>query len=75
MKFKNHHIKINKEEYESKFNDYRNTDEEEKNNYNIKNLGKFLIHNLLQGLILNDLLWDIDAVGLYPSAMSDPKSI
>ena len=75
MKFKNHHIKINKEEYESKFNDYRDTDEEEKNNYNIKNLGKFLIHNLLQELRLNDLLWDIDAVSLYPSAMSDPKPI
>ena len=50
-------------------------DGEEKNNYiNIK-LGEFPIHKLLQELILNDLLWDFDAVSLYPSAMSDPKSI
>ena len=28
MKYKNEHLKINKEEYESKFNDYRDIDEE-----------------------------------------------
>ena len=29
----------------------------------------------LQKLSLNDILGDLDAVSLYPSAMSDPKSI
>ena len=31
------------------------------------------IHQLLQQLSLNDLIWDFDAVSLYPSAMSDKK--
>ena len=41
---------------------------------NIK-LGDFPIHKLLQELSLKDLIWDYDAVSLYPSAMSDPKSV
>ena len=45
------------------------------NNYINKKLGEFPIHKLLQELSLKDLLWDFDAVCLYPSAMSDPKSI
>ena len=44
------------------------------NNYINKKVGEFPIHKLLQKLSLNDLLWDFDAVSLYPSAMSDPKS-
>ena len=32
------------------------------------------IHRLLQHINLNDLLWDFDAVSLYPSATSDEKS-
>ena len=44
MKYKNHHLKIIKEEYESKFNDYRDIDEEEMNNYVNKNLGEIPIH-------------------------------
>ena len=61
--------------YESKYNDYRDIDEEEMNNHINKNLGEFPIHKLLQELSLNGLLWDYDAVRLYPSAMNDPKSI
>ena len=45
------------------------------NNYINKKIGEFPIHKLLQELNLNDLLWDFDAVSLYPSALSDPKSI
>ena len=45
------------------------------NNYINKNLGEFPIHKLLQELSSYDLLWVFDAVSLYPSAMSDPKSI
>ena len=44
------------------------------NDYINKKLSEFPIHKLLQELSLNDLLWDYDAVSLYPSAMSDPKS-
>ena len=43
--------------------------------YIIKNLGELPIHPFLQQLVLNDLLWDFDAVSLYPSATSDEKSI
>ena len=39
-----------------------------------KNLGELPIHQLLQHLSLNDILWDFDAVSLYPSAMSDERS-
>ena len=40
-----------------------------------KKLGELPIHLLLELLSLSDLLWDFDAVSLYPSAMSDPESI
>ena len=75
MKYKDQHLKNFKENYESKFKDYRDIEEEEMNNYINKKLGEFPIHILLQELSLNDFLWDFDAVSLYPSAMSDPKSI
>ena len=45
------------------------------NNCINRNFGEFPIQNILQELGLNDLLWDFDAVSLYPSAMSDEKSI
>ena len=58
-----------------KFDDFRDIDEAEMNKYINKKLGEFPIHKLIQELSLNDLLWDFDAVSLYPSAMSDSKSI
>ena len=75
MKDKNLYLKFIKKVYESKFNEYRDVDEEEMNNYINKKLGEIPIHKLLQELSLNDLLWHFDAVSFYPSAMSDPKSI
>ena len=45
------------------------------NHYINKKLGEYPFHKLLQELSLNDLLWDFDAVSLYPSAMSDEMSI
>ena len=74
MKYENEHWKIFKEEYESKFFDYRDIDEEEMINYINKNLGEFPIHKLFQQLTFNNLLWDFDGNKIYPSAMSDPKS-
>ena len=44
MKCKNHHLKIIEEEYESKFDDYRDIDEEEMKKYINKKLGEFPIH-------------------------------
>ena len=45
------------------------------NKYINKKLGELSIHNLLQELSLNHLLWGYDANCLYPSAMSDENSI
>ena len=45
------------------------------NNYINKKLGEFPSHKLLQELSLENLLWDFDAVSLYPSAMSYPEII
>ena len=72
MIYKNHHLKTIKEEYESNFNDYRDIDEEEMNNYINKKLDEYPGHKLIQELSLNDLLWSYDANSLYPSAMGDP---
>ena len=74
MKYKKHE-EIIKKEYENKFDDYRDIAEEELNNNINEKLGEFPIHKLIQELSLNDLLCDFDAVSLYPSAMSDSKSI
>ena len=54
MKYKNHLLKIIKEEYESQFDDYRDIDQEEMNSYHNKNLEEFPIDKLLQELSLND---------------------
>ena len=75
MKYRNEHFKTIRKEFESKFNGYRDIDEEEMNNYINKKLGEFPIHKLQQELTINDLLWDFDAISLYPKAMSDPESI
>ena len=75
MKYKNDHLKIFKEEFESKFDDYRDIKEEEMKEYINKNLNHFPIHQLLQRLILDDRIWDYDCVSVYPSAMWDSKSI
>ena len=75
MQYKKDHLKINKEEYESRFNDYRDINEEEMKKYINKNLSELPIHQLLQRLSLVDLMCDYDCVSLYPSAMRDSKSI
>ena len=53
-KIKNKHLKVIKEEHESKFNDYRVIDEEEMNNYINKKFGEIPIYKVLQELSLND---------------------
>ena len=75
MNYKNEHLKLFEKEYESQFDDYRDENEEEKDNFINEKLGQLPIHQLLKQLSLNALLWSFDASSLYPSAMWDPKSI
>ena len=48
---------------------------DEKEKYINDMLSHFAIHQLLKQIKLDELLWDFDAVILYPSAMWDGKSI
>ena len=50
-------------------------DEEEMEKYINEKLSENTLHHFLQRLGLNDLLWSYDGNSLYPSAMSDEKSI
>ena len=73
MKFKNEYLKIIKEEYQNNFDDCRIMDEEKMEKFISKILSELPNHKFLQQLSFKDLLWDFDAVSLYPSAMSDEK--
>ena len=75
LKYKKKVYDIFKKEYENQFNDYRYENEEDREKYINKKLGEFTIHKLIQKIELTHLLWDFDAVSLYPSAMWDEKSI
>ena len=68
-------LKFMKKKYENQFNDYRDEDVEEKEKYINEKLSKFPIHQLIKQIKLDELLWDFDAVSLYPSAMWDKSSI
>ena len=57
MNYKKKHLKNVKEEYESKFDDYRDIDGEEMEKFINKKLGELTIRLLLQRLSLSDLLW------------------
>ena len=48
--------------------------EEKEKNINEK-LSKLPIHTLIREIKLDELLWELDAVSLYASAMWDEKSI
>ena len=75
LKYKKKHYEIFEKEYENKFNDYRDQDLEEKEKYINEKLSNLRLHKLLQKIELIHLLWDFDAVSLYPSAIWDEKSI
>ena len=75
FRYKKKYYDIYEKEYESQFNDYRDEDEEEKEKYINEKLGNLKLHKLLKQIELIHLLWDFDAVSLYPSAMWDEKSI
>ena len=75
LNYKNKHFKNFEKQYENQFDENRDKNVEEKENYIIENLSQLPIHQLLKLLKLDELLWDFDAVSLYPSAMLDYKSI
>ena len=75
MEYKNKHFKIFEKEYEDQFNDYRDEDIEEKEKYIKEKLSNLRLHKIIKRIELIDLLWDFDAVLLYPSAMWDEKAI
>ena len=77
MEYKNKHFKIFEKEYESQFKDYRDEDVEEKEKYINEKLSELRLHKIIKRVELIHLLWDFDAVSLYPypSAMWDEKSI
>ena len=75
MEYKNKHYKIFEKEYEAQFDDYRDENLEEKESYINEKSCQLRLHKLLKRIELIHLLWDFDAVSLYPSAMWDEKSI
>ena len=75
LRYKKKNYEIYEKEYESQFNDYRLENEEDKEKFINEKLSQLRIHKLLKQIELVHLLWDFDAVSLYPSAMWDEKSI
>ena len=71
MEYKNKHFKIFEKEYEKQFNDYRDENVQEKEEYINEKLSNLRLHKVLKRIELIHLLWDFDAVSLYPSAMWD----
>ena len=72
---KNKLFKVFEKEYESQFDDNRDENIEEKEKYINEKLRNLRLHKRLKRIELIHLLWDFDAVSLYPSARWDPKSI
>ena len=75
MEYKNKHSKIFEKEYENHFDDYRDENVEEKEKYINEKLSELRLHKIIKRIELIHLLWDFDAVSLYPSAMWDKKSL
>ena len=75
MEYKNKYFKIFEKEYEDQFDDYRHEKVEEKEKYIKEKLGNLRLHKLIQRIELIHLLWDFDAVSLYPSARWYENSI
>ena len=75
LNFRNKHLEIIKKDFESKFNDYPNDDEDVEKKFINENLSKLRFHQLMKQLKLDELLRDFDAVSLYPTAMWDENSI
>ena len=75
MEYKNKLFKFFEKEYEDQFDDYRLENEDEKQKYINEKLGNLRLQKIIERIVLVHLLWDFDAVSLYPSAMWVEKSI
>ena len=74
MEYKNKHFEIFEKEYEDQFDDYRDENVEENEKYINEKLSNLRLHKIIKRIELVRLLWDFDAVSLYPSAMWDENS-
>ena len=75
LEYKNKYLKIFEKEYGSKFNVYRHANVEEKEKNIKENLSQLPIHQSGKQRKKDELLWDYDAVSLYPSAIWDENNI
>ena len=75
LRYKKKHFEIFEKEYESKFDDYRNENVDEKEKDINEKLSNIRLHKIIKQIELDHLTWDFDAVTLYPSSMWDEKSI
>ena len=75
MEYKSKHFNIFEKEYEDQLDDYRAENVEEKEKYINEKLSNLRLHKIIKRIELIHLLWDFDAVSLYPSAMWHEKSI
>ena len=75
FEFSNEHEKQYAEEFDSKYDDYRDIDQKEKTDYINKTLNMLPIHKELSKFDSNKTQMDFDATSLYPSAMWDDNSV
>ena len=76
FEYTNEQRKMIEDEYDSKFKDCRDIDEERRTEHNNKELNKLAIHKKLQKLdVDNNVMMDYDGNSLYPSAMWDESSV
>ena len=75
IEYKNKQWNIFEKEYENQFNDYTDEDKEGKEKFINEKLSNLRLHKIIKRIELIHLIWDFDAVSLYPSAMWDEKSI
>ena len=75
FKFLNKHEKQYAKEFDSKYDDYRDIDEKEKEKYVNRKLNKLPIHKELSKLDSNKTQMDFDATSLYTSAMWNENSV
>ena len=75
FKFLHKYEKQYAEEFDSKYDDYRDIDQKEKEKSVNKKLNTLSIHKELSKLYSNKTQMDFDAKSLYPSAMWDKKSV
>ena len=75
MEYRNKHFKTFEKESEDQFDDYTDENVEEKEKDINKKLSELRLNKIIKRIELIHLLWDFDAVSLYPSAIWDEKSV